>query len=356
MVNLIFLGWWMSRAKEKRIMDEVREKLRVRHYSIHTERCYCDWIKKYILFHKMTSRQDLAGGEEKLEKFLTHLAVHKNVAPATQNQAMNAILFLYKHVLGEPLTRKIDAVRATSKLNVPVVCTKKEVFEIINVMEGTPQIIVKILYGCGLRVMEAVRLRVQDVDFSMRQVSVRSGKGRKDRFTTFPQSLIPLLKNHLTRVELIHRQDVHDGYGRVYLPYALPRKYPNADREFRWQYIFPSSRLSRDPRTGTMRRHHVDPSVVNKAIKSAVKKLGIKKNISAHTFRHSFATHLLERGTDIRTIQALLGHKDVSTTMIYTHVLQQGGHGVLSPLDELQDFISPARDTTAKDTTTLHRA
>ncbi len=229
-------------------------------------------------------------------------------------------------------------------------------FEIINVMEGTPQIIVKILYGCGLRVMEAVRLRVQDVDFSMRQVSVRSGKGRKDRFTTFPQSLIPLLKNHLTRVELIHRQDVHDGYGRVYLPYALPRKYPNADREFRWQYIFPSSRLSRDPRTGTMRRHHVDPSVVNKAIKSAVKKLGIKKNISAHTFRHSFATHLLERGTDIRTIQALLGHKDVSTTMIYTHVLQQGGHGVLSPLDELQDFISPARDTTAKDTTTLHRA
>lgn len=325
----------MSSNKEKKLLDEVRDILRLKHYSIHTERSYCDWIKKYVLYHKMTSRQDLNGGERKIEQFLTYLAVEKNIAPATQNQAMNALVFLYKKVLRVELHDVIDAVRATKKTTIPVVMTREEVRQILTVMEGVPQLIVKILYGSGLRVMEAVRLRVQDIDYNMKQICVRSGKGAKDRITTFSDTVIPLLENHLAKVKVLHEQDLNQGFGAVYLPYALERKYPHAEKEFNWQYIFPSRNLSKDPRSGKMRRHHVDPSVVNKAIKVAAKKTGIKKRISAHTFRHSFATHLLERGTDIRTIQALLGHKDVATTMVYTHVLQQGGHGVASPLDDL---------------------
>ena len=325
----------MSSSNDKKIMDEVRDIMRLKHYSIHTERSYCDWIKKYILFHRMASRSDLVDGEKKIEEFLTDLAVNKGIAPATQNQAMNALVFLYKAVLKDPLSKEINAVRATKKMNIPVVLTRDEVQQVINLMEGVPQLIVKMLYGSGLRVMEAVRLRVQDIDYGMKQISVRSGKGAKDRYSTFPISIIPLLDNHLAKVKLTHEQDLAQGYGSVYLPYQLARKYPGAEKKFNWQYVFPSRKLSKDPRSGKTRRHHVDPSVVNKAIKSAVKNLEIKKKVSAHTFRHSFATHLLERGTDIRTIQALLGHKDVSTTMIYTHVLQHGGHGVLSPLDDL---------------------
>ncbi|MCD6586022.1 MAG: integron integrase [Desulfobacteraceae bacterium] len=204
----------------------------------------------------------------------------------------------------------------------------------MSVMDGVPQLIVKLLYGCGLRIMETVRLRVQDIDYKMKTVIVRSGKGAKDRITTFPVIIVPLLQNHLAKVHVIHNQDISQGFGEVYLPYALERKYPNANKEWNWQYVFPSRNLSTDPITGKIRRHHVDPSVVNKAIKAAVKKIGLNKRATSHTFRHSFATHLLERGTDIRTIQSLLGHKDVST-MIYTHVLQQGGHGVVSPLDDL---------------------
>ncbi len=325
----------MSIKKDKKLLDEVRGVMRLKHYSIHTERSYCDWIKRYVTYHKMSSRQDLQSGEQKIEEFLTYLAVETNIAPATQNQAMNALVFLYKRVLKIPLTEEINAVRAPKKINIPVVMTRDEVRQLITIMEGVPQLIVKILYGSGLRIMETVRLRVQDIDYSMKQISVRSGKGAKDRITTFPESIIPLLENHLAKVKTVHEQDLGRGYGGVYLPYALARKYPHADKEFNWQYIFSSRNLSKDPRSGEIRRHHVDPSVVNKAIKSAVKKIGIKKKISAHTFRHSFATHLLERGTDIRTIQTLLGHKDIATTMIYTHVLQQGGHGVLSPLDDL---------------------
>lgn len=325
----------MSSKKEKKLLDEVRDVLRVKHYSIHTERSYCDWIKKFVLFHKMTSRLDLADGEQKIEQFLTDLAVRKNIAPATQNQAMNALVFLYKKVLKVPLDAEINAVRATKKTNIPVVMTREEVGQVLTVMDGVPQLIAKILYGSGLRVMEAVRIRVQDIDYNMKHICVRSGKGAKDRITTFSGTLIPFLDNHLAKVKALHEQDLAQGYGAVYLPYALSRKYPNAEKEFNWQYIFPSRNLSKDPRSGNTRRHHVDPSVVNKAIKIAAQKNGIKKRISAHTFRHSFATHLLERGTDIRTIQALLGHKDIATTMVYTHVLQQGGHGVLSPLDDL---------------------
>lgn len=316
-------------------MDQVHEVMRVKHYSIHTERTYCDWIKRFIMFHNMKNKSDLSNGEEKIERFLTWLAVEKNVAPATQNQAMNALIFLYKKVLKTPLTGEIDAVRSGKKTNIPVVLTRDEVKRVIHGMEGTPQLIVKILYGSGLRVTEALRLRVQDIDYQMRHIIVRSGKGAKDRITTFPVTLIPLLENHLAKVKTWHDQDLAGGYGEVYLPYALAKKYPNAAREWNWQYVFPSRQLSKDPRSTKTRRHHIDPSAVNKAIKTVVNKLQIPKKISAHTFRHSFATHLLEKGTDIRTIQALLGHKDVSTTMIYTHVLQQGGHGVPSPLDDL---------------------
>jgi integron integrase len=319
----------------KKLLDEVKDVMRLKHYSIHTERSYCDWIKRFVMYHKMSSRQDLKGGEQKIESFLTYLAVETNIAPATQNQAMNALIFLYKKVLKISLTEEINAVRAPKKINIPVVMTRDEVRQVITVMEGVPQLIVKILYGSGLRIMETVRLRVQDIDYRMKQICVRSGKGVKDRITTFPETIIPLLENHLAKVKTVHEQDLALGHGCVYLPYGLARKYPRANKEFNWQYIFPSRNLSKDPRSGKIRRHHVDPSVVNKSIKSAMKKIGIKKRISAHTFRHSFATHLLERGTDIRTIQALLGHKDISTTMIYTHVLQQGGHGVLSPLDDL---------------------
>ena len=325
----------MSSENDNRLLDQVRDVMRLKHYSIHTERAYCDWIKRYVLFHGMTSREDLADGENKIEQFLTHLAIEKNIAPATQNQAVNALVFLYKKVLKTSLDQEINAVRASKKINIPVVLVREEVRGILDIMEGTPQLIVKILYGCGLRVTEAVRLRVQDIDYERKQLSVRSGKGAKDRFTTFPDSIIPLLENHLAKVKMVHQSDLEKGYGSVYLPYALARKYPHADKEFNWQYVFPSRKLSLDPRSGVSRRHHIDPSVVNKAIKAAAARLNIRKKISAHTFRHSFATHLLERGTDIRTIQALLGHKNLSTTMIYTHVVQRGGHGVASPLDDL---------------------
>lgn len=320
---------------DKKILDEVRDVMRLHHYSIHTERSYCDWIRRFALYHHMQSRDDMVNGEQKIEAFLTHLAVDGNVAPSTQNQAMNALVFLYKRVLRRPLDKEINAVRADRKVNVPVVLTREEVSRVLAIMDGVPQLVVKMLYGSGLRIMEAVRLRVKDVDFAMKQVTVRAGKGDKDRVTTFPVSLIPLLQNHLQKVKVMHDQDLVQGHGEVYLPYALERKYPGAAKEWGWQYVFPARDVSTDPLCGKVRRHHVEPNVVNKAIKVAVRRAGVEKQVSAHTFRHSFATHLLQRGTDIRTIQALLGHSDVATTMIYTHILQQGGQGVPSPLDDL---------------------
>jgi integron integrase len=283
----------------------------------------------------MKSRDDLSNGEKKIEMFLTHLAVDGNVAPATQNQAMNALVFLYRKVLKQKLGEEINATRATKKVNAPVVLTREETARVLSLMNGTPQLIAKLLYGSGLRISEATRLRVQDIDFKIKTLTVRSGKGNKDRITTFPETLTPFLTNHLAKVRAIHRNDLKKGFGEVYLPHALARKYLSAPKEWGWQYVFPANTLSEDPRSDKIRRHHIDPSVVNKAIKIAAKKAGMVKKISAHTFRHSFATHLLQRGNDIRTVQALLGHNDVSTTMIYTHVLQQGGHGVMSPLDDL---------------------
>ncbi len=321
--------------KEKRLMDEVRDVMRLMHYSRHTERAYSDWIRRFVKFHQMRGRADLADGCEKVEAFLTHLAVAGEVAPATQNQAMNALMFLYKRVLKQPLGGRIDALRATTRPQVPVVLTIDEVRRIVALLEGVPQLAVKLLYGSGLRILETVRLRVQDVDLEMKQITVRSGKGNKDRVTTFPSSAASALTDHLKRVAEIHRGDLENGLGEVYLPYALERKYRNAAKEWGWQYVFPARDTSIDPRSGKKRRHHIDPSAVNKAIKRAVKKAKVIKRISAHTFRHSFATHLLARGTDIRTIQSLLGHKELETTMIYTHVLQQGGEGVRSPLDDL---------------------
>ena len=324
-----------SQEQTPRLLDQVRNVMRLHHYSIHTERSYTDWIKRYIRFHHMRRREDLANGESKIETFLTDLAVNGKVAPSTQNQAMNALVFLYRQVLKAPLDEKIDAVRADRKVNVPVVLTREEVAKVVSLLDGEAQTIVKLLYGSGLRIMEAVRLRVKDVDFQMKQVTVRSGKGDKDRFTTLPVSLIPALENQMRKARVLHEQDLAQGHGAVYLLYALARKYPSAAEEWAWQYLFPARDLSTDPLAGVLRRHHVDPSVVNKAIKVAVRRAGLTKVISAHSFRHSFATHLLQRGTDIRTIQELLGHADVATTMIYTHVLQQGGQGVPSPLDDL---------------------
>jgi integron integrase len=324
-------------TKNRKILDEVRDVLRLHHYSIHTERTYCDWIRRYIRFHKMVSREDLIDGEAKIESFLTHLAVHANVAPATQNQAMNALVFLYRKVLKQELSGVINAIRAKKKENIPVVLSRSETRHLLSMMTGVPQLVAKLLYGSGLRIAEAIRLRVQDIDFSMKNLTVRSGKGNKDRITTFPISLIPFLERHLVKVKQMHQTDLANGFGTVYLPNALARKYTSAERQWGWQYVFPSSKLSKDPRSNAIRRHHIDPSVINKAIKAASGKAGIAKRVSAHTLRHSFATHLLQRGNDIRTIQALLGHKDISTTMIYTHVLQQGGQGVLSPLDDLND-------------------
>lgn len=317
------------------ILEEMRDIMRRRHYSIHTERTYCDWVKKYIRHFNMQSRDDLGDGAKKIERYLTFLACEKNVAPSTQNQAMNALVFFYKHVLKQTLDEKINAERASKRTKIPVVLTREETKRIILVMDGINQLIAKLLYGSGLRISECMRLRVHDIDFDMKSITVRSGKGDKDRVTTFPPSLRDQIEMHLKKVRIIHEQDLADGFGEVYLPYALSRKYPNAARQWQWQYIFPAKSCSLDPRSGVTRRHHIDPASVNNAIACAVKIAGINKHASAHTFRHSFATDLLRRGTDIRTIQSLLGHSDVKTTMIYTHVLQQGGDGVVSPLEDL---------------------
>jgi integron integrase len=324
-----------KRSQQPKLLDQVRQVLRLHRYSIHTERAYLDWIVRYVRFHRMQSRDGLFPPEPNIEAFLTDLAVNRNVAAATQNQAMNALVFLYKRVLNYALQGRINAVRADKKINVPVVMTREEVASVISLMDGTAQLVAKLLYGSGLRIMETVRIRVKDIDVQMKQLTVRSGKGDKDRFTTFLATLTPLLQNHLARVKTLHQQDSAQGPGEVYLPHALARKAPHAAKEWGWQYVFPARNLSVDPRSGITRRHHVDPSVIYRAIKVAVRRAGLTKTISAHTFRHSFATHLLQRGTDIRTIQQLLGHNDVATTMIYTHILQQGGQGVPSPLDDL---------------------
>jgi integron integrase len=326
----------MSTTKsEKSLLVETHELMQRLNYSIHTERAYCDWITRFIKFHHLQVREALfIEPEKKVESFLTHLAVQGQVAVSTQNQAFNSLIFLYTKVLKNPL-ENIRSARSSKEPKIPVVLARDEVKQILALLEGVPELITKLLYGCGLRITEAVRLRIKDIDYSYKQITVRNGKGNKDRVTPFPANLESLLRNHIERVEVIHQCDLSDGYGSVYLPHALARKYPNAPKDWNWQYVFPSKQLSTDPRSGLVRRHHADQSAINRAIKKAVQTTKITKKVSAHTFRHSFATHLLQRGVDIRTIQSLMGHQDLRTTMIYTHVLKLGAEGVKSPLDDL---------------------
>ena len=315
-----------------KLLDQVRQKIRLKHYSIRTEQAYVDWIRRYILYHQKRHPQDM--GKPEVEQFLTHLAVERNVAASTQNQALSAILFLYKEVLEQDIGWLDGMERAKRPARLPVVLTATEVRTVLAHLEGRHRLMANLLYGSGLRLMECVRLRVKDLDFEYRQLTVRDGKGQNDRRTLLPESLIEPLKTHLTDVKIVHDQDLQQGFGDVYLPFALARKYPNAGREWGWQYVFPASRRSIDPRSGLERRHHLEEQTLQRAVKDAVRTAGIAKPASCHTLRHSFATHLLMAGYDIRTIQELLGHKDVSTTMIYTHVLNRGGRGVASPLDQ----------------------
>jgi len=314
-----------------KLLDRVRHKIRLKHYSIRTEEAYVSWIKRYIYFHNKRHPKDM--GREEIEVFLTDLAVKANVSASTQNQAFNALLFLYEQVLNMKVSDNINALRAKRPQRLPTVLTYDETLAIIDGMTGVFQLMVKLIYGCGLRGIECVRLRVKDIDFEMNQIIIRDGKGKKDRVTMLPEDVQPALREHLRYVKTLHEKDLADGYGSTYLPYALAKKYKNADRDWGWQYIFPSKTLSVDPRSGTKRRHHMHLDSVNKSVKKATRIAGITKTVSSHTFRHSFATHLLQDGYDIRTIQELLGHKDVSTTMIYTHVLNRGGRAVRSPLD-----------------------
>ena len=318
-------------AQPSKLLDRVRRRIRLKGYSIRTERAYVSWIKRYILFHNKRHPQEM--GKAEIESFLSHLAIKLNVSKSTQNQAFNALLFLYREVLEEDLPAGISAYRAKKPERLPTVMTKEETLKVISAMKGIQQLMAKLLYGSGLWLMDCIRLRVKDVDFNMNQIIVRDGKGAKDRITVLPENVKAALEEHLEYVKRLHEKDLADGYGMVYLPAALSRKYRKADREWVWQYVFPAKTLSKDPRSGTIRRHHIHPSGLQRAVKEAVKLARINKKVSCHTLRHSFATHLLQDGYDIRTIQELLGHKDVSTTMIYTHVIKQGGKAVRSPLD-----------------------
>jgi len=321
-------------SEPPRLLDRLRDAIRVRHYSIRTEDAYAQWVRRFILFHN--KRHPSAMGADEVNAFLTHLAVEGHVAASTQAQALSALLFLYRHVLDDQLPWLGDLVRARKPRRLPVVLTREEVRVILGRLDGAPRLVASLLYGAGLRLMEGLRLRVKDLDTVARLIVVRSGKGDKDRRTMLPPSLIEPLQEHLLHVRMIHQKDLQEGYGRVWLPHALERKYMEANREWSWQYVFPAANRSRDPRDGAKRRHHLDETTVQKAVRGALRTAGIAKAASCHTFRHSFATHLLEDGYDIRTIQELLGHSDVKTTMIYTHVLNQaGGRGVRSPLERL---------------------
>ncbi|PKO24588.1 MAG: integron integrase [Betaproteobacteria bacterium HGW-Betaproteobacteria-8] len=320
-------------TQSPKLLDQVRDKLRVKHYAIRTEQSYVDWIKRYIYFHDKTHPKDL--GAQDVEAFLTHLAVVGNVAASTQNQAKSALLFLYREVLEIQLPWLDNVTQAKAPKKLPVVLTVAEVQAVLSRLSGSHLLIASLLYGGGMRLMEAVRLRVKDVEFSRHEIIVREGKGFKDRVTMLPEAVVVQLKAHLLKVKALHEEDLAQGYGEVYLPFAQDKKYPNAGREWGWQYVFPSKNLSVDPRSGKTRRHHLDEKGVQRAMKQAVRDAGLVKPATPHTLRHSFATHLLQSGYDIRTVQELLGHSDVSTTMIYTHVLNKGGRGVASPLDQL---------------------
>ncbi len=316
---------------QKKLLDQTRDALRRNNYAYRTEQAYISWIKRYIFFHNLKHPQDLT--ERDIEAYLTHLAVQKKVAPSTQNQALAALQFLYRVVLKITLDEEILPLPARRSKHIPVVLSRQEVKAVLAQLSGTYLLICQLLYGCGLRVTECLTLRIQDLDFDRNEITVRSGKGNKDRRTMLPETVSHPLVRHLKEVKIAHDNALEEGYGAVALPHALGRKYSSAAQEWNWQYVFPDHKRSTDPRSGEVRRHHLHPSGLRRAVRAAAQKAGITKHVTPHVFRHSFATHLLEDGYDIRTVQELLGHADVKTTMIYTHVLNKGGRGVKSPLD-----------------------
>lgn len=318
-------------SQPPKLLDQVVAKIRFKHYSRRTELTYTHWIKRYILFHGKRHPKEM--GALEIEAFLSALATDRNVSASTQNLALSSILFLYKEVLEIDLPWLDNIVRAKKPQRLPTVLSEPEVKRLLACMEGTPGLVARLLYGTGMRLMEGIRLRVKDIDFDRREILVRDGKGAKDRVTMLPESLIPALREHLSRRRVIFDADVASGQVDVWMPDALERKYPNACREWGWQFVFVAGNVSTDPVTGVVRKHHQDEKLIQRHVAKAAKLAGIAKPVSPHVLRHSFATHLLESGYDIRTVQELLGHSDVSTTMIYTHVLNKGGRGVVSPLD-----------------------
>lgn len=318
----------MSKPK---LLDQLKERIRAKHYSIRTEKAYSYWVKYFVKFHNYKHPVQMSA--QHVQEFLNYLAVKENVSASTQNQALNSINFLYKEILQQPFGKMDNITWAKNTERLPVVLSPGETLSLLAHLDGVPRLMAEILYGAGLRLMECIRLRVKDIDFNLNQIVVRFGKGAKDRITVLPDKLKEPLKNQIAKVVSLHQQDLRDGYGSVYLPFALAKKFPNADKEIGWQYLFPAAKISTDPRSGAKRRHHISEDLLQKQVKLAAAKNGIKKHVTCHTLRHSFATHLLKNGYDIRTVQELLGHKDVKTTMIYTHVLNQGGLGVKSPLD-----------------------
>jgi integron integrase len=323
---------------EKRLVERVREAIRARHYSRRTEQAYWYWIRQFIFFHG--KRHPAQMGAAEVTAFLSWLATERDVAAATQGQALSALLFLYQLVLGTRLPWLDELVRAQRPVRLPTVLSEAQVRRLLDALEGGARLMAGLLYGAGLRQIECLTLRVKDVDFAYRQILVRDGKGSKDRVTMLPEGLVQPLQAHLGKVRALHQRDRKEGYGEVFLPHALARKYPRAAREWGWQYLFPSALRSADPESGAVRRHHVHPDTLGRAVKRAARAAGIVKPVTCHTLRHSFATHLLERGYDIRTVQELLGHSDVSTTMVYTHVMNRGARGVKSPLDRLASPVA----------------
>lgn len=320
------------------LLTDLRHALRVRHYSYRTERSYVDWVKRFIRFHDLRHPKEL--GARDISRFLTWLAIQRNVSASTQSQALSAITFLYVHVLHQPVERLADVERAKKPRQLPGVFSEPEVARVLSELSGQYWLMAAMLYGSGLRLMECVRLRCKDIDFQYRCIVVRDGKGGNDRVVTLADGLIDPLRNQLERVRHLHQRDLEAGFGMVALPAALARKYPNAPREFGWQFVFPAVRRGVDPRTNLVRRHHVDPSSLQRAVKAAIRRAGITRRASCHTFRHSFATHLLANGADIRTVQEQLGHRDLRTTQVYTHLLERGGRAVVSPLNRLLPDLS----------------
>ena len=321
------------RRKYKLVMSEMERELRSRHYSPRTVTTYLSWVTRFIQFHQFKHPKYL--GDQEVNSFLSHLAVRLRVSASTQNQALAALLFLYRNIFGQEVGALGDVIRARQSERIPVVMSRSEVSRVLNSLQGRDRLVVEMIYGCGFRLMECLSLRVKDIDFLRNEITVHNGKGAKDRIVMLPVVLKPAIKAHLDNVKQVHESDLRAGWGEVELPGALNRKYPHAPREWSWQFVFPQSKRWVSISDGKEGRSHLDPSVIQRSVKAAVDKSGLVKRISCHTFRHSFATHLLEGGYDIRTVQELLGHKDLKTTMIYTHVLNRGPGGVRSPIDAL---------------------